>query len=184
MATAVTDVEAVSVSYLTFYCPSWDGGENLSLYTPYRALFAIDHPRERIRQGPYPTISGIRPYPPILDPTSTRPRPTIGQQGGKGDVAQDSGSFCRLVPDVTMVSRDGRPFLGHVATATSTGIDKTSPQGTPGASATSYPIKGQARALQGGTRQDTSQKPSSSKQRHTTHRPTSQAISLVLSLFL
>jgi hypothetical protein len=28
-----------------------------------------------------------------------------------------------------MVSRDGLPFLGHVATATSTGIDKTSSQG-------------------------------------------------------
>jgi hypothetical protein len=33
-----------------------------------------DHPRGRIRQGPYPTISGIRPYPSDLDPASTRPR--------------------------------------------------------------------------------------------------------------
>jgi hypothetical protein len=33
-----------------------------------------DHPRVRIRQGPYPTISGIRPYPSDLDPASTRPR--------------------------------------------------------------------------------------------------------------
>jgi hypothetical protein len=65
-------------------------------------------------------------------------------------VAQDSGSFHRLVPYVTMVSGDGRPFLGHVATATSTGIDKTSPQDSPGVPASSYPIKGQARALQGG----------------------------------
>jgi hypothetical protein len=76
-------------------------------------------------------ISGIRPYPPVLDPALTQPRPTAGQQGGKADVAQDSGSFDCLIPYVTMVSRDGRPFLGHVATATSTGIDKTSPQGTP-----------------------------------------------------
>jgi hypothetical protein len=94
-------------------------------------------------------ISGIRPYPPVLDPASTQPRPTIGQQGGKTDVAQDSGSFHRLVLYVTMASRDGQPFPGHVATATSTGIDKTSPQGTPGVRASSYPIKGQARALQG-----------------------------------
>jgi hypothetical protein len=93
--------------------------------------FATDHPRGRIRQGPYPTISGIRPYPPVLNPASTQPRPSAGQQGGKADVAQDSGSFHRLLPDVTMVSKDGRPFLGHIVTATSTRIDKTSPQGTP-----------------------------------------------------
>jgi hypothetical protein len=66
-------------------------------------------------------------------------------------VAQDSGSFHRLVPYVTMVSGDGRPFLGHVATATSTGIDKTSPQDSPSVPASSYPIKGQDRALQGET---------------------------------
>jgi hypothetical protein len=64
-----------------------------------------------------------------------------------------------------MVSRDGRPFLGHVATATSTGIDKTSPQDSPGVPASSYPIKGQARALQGGGMDEQSQKPSTSKQR-------------------
>jgi hypothetical protein len=64
-------------------------------------------------------------------------------------VAQDSWSFYHLVPYVTMVSGDGRPFLGHVATATSTGIDKTSPQDSPGFLASSYPIKVRARALQG-----------------------------------
>jgi hypothetical protein len=47
-----------------------------------------------------------------------------------------------------MVFGDGRPFLGHVAIATSTGIDKTSPQDSPGVPASSYPIKGRARALQ------------------------------------
>jgi hypothetical protein len=36
--------------------------------------FVIDRPRRRIRQGLYPTISGIRPYPTNLDPASTRPR--------------------------------------------------------------------------------------------------------------
>jgi hypothetical protein len=35
-------------------------------------------------------------------------------------MAQDSRSFNRLVPYVTMESGDGRPFLRHVATATST----------------------------------------------------------------
>jgi hypothetical protein len=39
-------------------------------------------------------------------------------------MARCSGSFRRLIPGVTMVSRDGRPFLGHVATVTSTGSTK------------------------------------------------------------
>jgi hypothetical protein len=52
----------------------------------------------------------------------------------------------------------------------------------PGAPASSFPIKGQARALQG-AKQDTSQKPGASKQRHTIHRSTSQAITFVLSHF-
>jgi hypothetical protein len=43
-----------------------------------------DHPRGRIRQGPYPPISGNRFYPPSLDPAST---PTTGQQERKTDVA-------------------------------------------------------------------------------------------------
>jgi hypothetical protein len=87
--------------------------------------FATDHPRGRIRQGLYSTISGIWPYPRVLDLVSTQPRPIIGQQGEKADVAQDSGSFHRLVLYVTIVSRDGLPFSGYVAIATSTGIDKT-----------------------------------------------------------
>jgi hypothetical protein len=39
--------------------------------------FATDHPRGSIRQGPHPTISGIRPYLPIVDPSSTHPRPGL-----------------------------------------------------------------------------------------------------------
>jgi hypothetical protein len=77
-------------------------------------------------------------------------------------VAQDSGSFHRLVLYVTMVSRDGWPFPGHVAIATSTGIDKTSPQGAPGVPSSSYPIKGQVGALQ---------KKSRSKQRQKNNEP-------------
>jgi hypothetical protein len=150
-------------SHFLLPIPGWE--VKTCHYTHHTAhCFATNHPRGRIRQGPYPTISGIRPYPPVLDPASTQPRPTIGQQGGKADVAQDSGSFHRLIPYVTMVSGDGRPFLGHVATATSTGIDKTSPQDSSGVPASSYPIKGQARALQGGM-DEQSQKPSTSKQR-------------------
>jgi hypothetical protein len=43
-------------------------------------------------------------------------------------MARRSGSFRCLVPYNAVVSGDGRPFLGHVATVISTGIDKTSPQ--------------------------------------------------------
>jgi hypothetical protein len=123
---------------------------------------ATDHPRGRIR--PYPTILGIQPYLPVLDPTSTQPRPSAGQQGGKADVAQDLGSFHRLLPDVTMVSKDGQPFLGHVATSTSTGINKTSPQSTPSVLASSYPIKGQARALRERAQMNERRKPRTSLQ--------------------
>jgi hypothetical protein len=45
--------------------------------------FATDHPRGRIRQGPYSTISGIWPYPPVLDPTSTYHR-SAGRKGRRG----------------------------------------------------------------------------------------------------
>jgi hypothetical protein len=65
---------------------------------------------------------------PSLNPAST---PGAVRQGRKAGVAQSSRSFRRLIPDVIMVSRDSRPFLGHAATVTPTGIDKTSPQGSP-----------------------------------------------------
>jgi hypothetical protein len=66
-----------------FYRPSRDGRWKPPLYPPYRALFTIDHPRGRIRQGPFSAISGIRPYPSGLDPASTQPRRSA-QFNGKG----------------------------------------------------------------------------------------------------
>jgi hypothetical protein len=138
------DRRGSSTGVKSYFLPSILGWEMKTCHCAHLTAhcFATNHPRGRIRQGPHPTISGIRPYPPSLNPASTRPRPTTGPQGRKADVAQDSESFHRLIPDVTMVSRDGWPFLGHVATATSTGIDKTPPQGTLGVPASSYPIKG------------------------------------------
>jgi hypothetical protein len=128
-------------SYFLLPIPGWEVKTcHCTHHTAH--YFSTDHPRGRIRQGPYPMISGIRPYPPALDLASTQPRPTIGQQGERAGVAQGLGSFHRLILYVTMVSRDGRPFLGHDAIATSTGVDKTLPQGTPGVPASSYPIKG------------------------------------------
>jgi hypothetical protein len=88
--------------------------------------FAIDHPRGRIRQG------------------------------RKADMAQDSESFHCLVLYVTMVSRDGRPFPGHVAIATSIGIDKTSPQRHPRRPCLLLPYKRAGRgSMTGGGQQRT-----------------------------
>jgi hypothetical protein len=96
-----------------------------------RHYSTTDHPRGRIRRVPYPTILGTRPYPftvdpprPALDPASTNRR---SKQESKACMTQDLESFHRLILYVTMVSGDGRPFLGHVATAASTAFDKTSP---------------------------------------------------------
>jgi hypothetical protein len=97
--------------------------------------FATDHPRGRIRQVPYPAIPGTRPYPsivdpprPVLDPASTH---RLSKRESKACVTQDPESFHRLIIYVTMVSRDDRPFSGHIATAASTTFDKTSPQRHP-----------------------------------------------------
>jgi hypothetical protein len=58
---------------------------------------------------------------------------------------QDPGSLHRLILYVTMVSRDGRPFPGHVATATSTTLNKTSLLRHPPVSLPPLdPIKGKA----------------------------------------
>jgi hypothetical protein len=77
MATAVTDVEVVLVSNLTFLPPILGWEVKTCHYTHHTVYyFATDHPRGRIRQGPYPTILGTRPYPPVLDPASTHRRLT------------------------------------------------------------------------------------------------------------
>jgi hypothetical protein len=101
-------------------------------YTRHTTHYSTtDHPRGRIRRVPYPAIPGTRPYPftvnpprPVLDPASTNRR---SKQECKACMTQDTESFHRLILYVTMVSRDGRPFSGHVATVASTAFDKTSP---------------------------------------------------------
>jgi hypothetical protein len=62
-------------------------------------------------------------------------------------MTQDPESFHRLILYVTMVSRDGRPFSGHVATATSTAFDKTSPQRHPRCPCLLLPYKRAGRGL-------------------------------------
>jgi hypothetical protein len=131
--------------------------------------------------NPGDSALSIRPRP-GLALASTRPRPgldpasTLGtaQQGRKDGMARRSGSFRHLVPYNAVVSRDGRPFLGHIATVSSTGIDNTSPQDfrLPGLP---LPYKRAGRALQ--RRQE---QPETSTPRLPTQRSTSQAIISVL----
>jgi hypothetical protein len=105
--------------------------------------FAIDHPRGRMRQSPYPTISGIRPYPPILDPASTHHQ-SAGKKGRCGTrLRVFSPSRPRrhhgvrgwpAIPKARRYShlhRDRQNFISR----------------HPGVPASSYPIKRQARAL-------------------------------------
>jgi hypothetical protein len=106
--------------------------------------FATDHPRRRMRQGPYPTISGTRPYPP--DPASTQPRPTAGQQRPTWHRTRSlftvSSSTSPWCPGIT------GHFRGTSLQPPPQGSTKLHLKDTPGVPASSYPIKGQAGALQ------------------------------------
>jgi hypothetical protein len=148
--------------------------ENLSLYAPYRALFCYWSPSREDTTRTVPHDLGdsalsTRPRP-VLDLGSTQPRPTTGQQGRKADMTQDSESFHRFVLYVTMVSRDGRPFPGHVATATLTGIDKTSPQRHPRRPCLLLPYK---RAGRGSTRGQV-RRTTNNRQQKTSLHPTKE----------
>jgi hypothetical protein len=96
-------------------------------YTVYRQSPSREDTTRPVFHNLRDSALSIRPRP-GLDPAST---PSTVQQEEKAGMARCSGSFRRLIPDVTIVSRDGRPFLGHIATVTSTGIDITSSQGSP-----------------------------------------------------
>jgi hypothetical protein len=55
-----------------------------------------NHPRGRIRQGPYPTISGIQPFPLGLDPApvSKEERPTWHRTEGLFTVSSPTSPWC------------------------------------------------------------------------------------------
>jgi hypothetical protein len=126
MATAVTSMEAVPVSNLTFYSHPRMSGENLSLYTSCRALFRHRSPSRGNTTSIVPRNSQDSALSIPRRPTSTQPRSTAGQQRSKACMPQDPGAFYRLILYVTMVSGDGQPFSEHVATMASTALDKTS----------------------------------------------------------
>jgi hypothetical protein len=159
------------------------GGENQSLYTPYRTLFCHRSPSREDTTRFVPHDLGdlalsARPRP-DLDPASTHHR-TAGRKGRCGiglrvfspshPLRHHGVQGWPTIPGTRRYShlhRDRQNFTSR----------------HPGVPASSYNIKGQAKALQGGAkneriRQDASQKPRSNEQRHTTHKSTSQAISL------
>jgi hypothetical protein len=178
-----TSMEAVPVSNPTFYYPSWNGR-----WKPVTAhaipgtvpsLIPLEAEYDECRTPKFIGLGLIHSPSTHLDPASTRPRPTAGQQRSKACMPQDPGSFHHLILYVTMVSGDGWPFSGHVATAASTTLDKTSPLRHPPASLPPLdPIKGKAGdSTKGG---QTRRNKSSPHRR----RSTSQAISFVISLSL
>jgi hypothetical protein len=151
MATAVTDVETTPVSNLTFTAHPGMGGENLSLYTPYRTLFCHRSPsrEDTTRFVPYDlgdSALSTRPRP-VLDPASTYHQ-SARRKGRRGiglEVFSPSHPLCHhgvrgwpAIPGARRNShlyRDRQNFTSRL----------------PRVPASSYPIKGRARALQGGT---------------------------------
>jgi hypothetical protein len=112
--------------------------------------FTTDHPRRRIRQGPYPAIPGTRPYPltvdphwPVLDPSpvNKEERPTWHKTRSLFTVSSSTSSWC---PGMAGHSR------GTSLQPPPQGLTKLHLKGTPGVPASSYSIKGQTGALQGG----------------------------------
>jgi hypothetical protein len=93
-------------------------GENLSLYTPYRALLFHRSPSREDTTRTVPHDLGDSAlstrHRPGLDPASTHRRST----GKKGRCGTGSGSFHRLVLYVIMVSRDDVTPLGVKHTLT------------------------------------------------------------------
>jgi hypothetical protein len=173
-----TSMEAVPVPNPPFYCPSRNGGENMSLYTPCRALFRHWSPSRQNTTSVVPQNSRGSALSIPHRPTLTRPRPTAGQQKSKTCMPQDPGSFHRLILYVTVVSGDGRLFSEHVATTASTVLDKTSLlRHLPASLPPLDPIKGKTGDSTKGGR--TRQNKSSLHRR----RSTSQVISFVPSLW-
>jgi hypothetical protein len=156
------------------------GGETCHCAHLTTHCFIANHPRGRIRQGPYSMISEIRPYPSGLDPASTQPRrPTLFDRKERPMWHRTSGHFTVSSPtsprSPEMADHSWSTPLQPLLQGSTTHHLKT-----PRCPGLPLPYK---RAGQGSTRggeQDTSPKPSASKQRHTTQRSTSQAITLVL----
>jgi hypothetical protein len=153
-------------------------GENLSLYTPYRTLFCHRSPsrEDMTRSIPHDLgDSALSAHPrPGLDPASTYHR-SAGRKGRRGTGLR---VFSPSHPLRHHVVR-GWPAIPGARHYSHLYRDRQNfTSDSPSIPASSYPIKGQARALQGEGKKSRSQAQASKGR-----RSTSQAISLVLSLF-
>jgi hypothetical protein len=191
MAIAVTGMEAVPVSNLTFLPPIPEWEVKTCHYTHHTVhYFASDHPRGRIRQGPYPMIPETRPYPLTLDPSLTRPRsdldpppvnkeerPTWHRAQSLFTVSSSTSPWCPGMADHSQDTSLQPPLQGSI---------KLHLKAIPDVPASSYPIKGQAGALQGGGRRKNNKEQQTMKNQSPFHhrRSTSQATSFVISLLL
>jgi hypothetical protein len=148
MATATTGMGAVLVSNLTFYRPSRDGRwKSITVRTilgTILPLITLEGEYDEYRTPRFQGLGLIRSPSTHLDPTSTN---WWSKQECKACVTQDPESFYRLILYITMVSRDGWPFSGHVTTTTSIAFDKTSPQRHPRCPYLLLPYKRAGRGL-------------------------------------
>jgi hypothetical protein len=124
-----TSVEAVPVSNPIFYCQSrngrWKPITIRAMPGTVPPLIPLEAEYDKCRTPKIPGLGLILSPSTHLDPASTQPWPTAGQQRSKACTPQGPGSFHRLLLYVTMVSKDGWWFSEHVATAASTALDET-----------------------------------------------------------
>jgi hypothetical protein len=130
------------------------GGENLSLYTPYRALFCQRSPsrEDTIRTVPHDlrdSALSTRPQPSLdLPSVSREERPTWHRTRGLFTVSSSTSPWCLGTASHSRGTSLQPPPQGST---------KLHLKGTLGVPASSYSIKGQAEALQ--NRPATSKKP-------------------------
>jgi hypothetical protein len=141
------------------------GGETCHYTHLTTNCFTTNHPRGRIRQGPYSTISEIRPYPSGLDPASTRPRrpalvnrkerPTWHRTPGHFTVSSPTSPRCPGMAGHSWSTPLQPPLQGSIK------LHLKAPR-CPGLL---LPYKRAGQGSTRGHRQDTSQKPGASKQK-------------------
>jgi hypothetical protein len=149
MAIAVTSMEAVPVSNLTFYCPYRDGRWKpvtaRTILGTILPLITLEGEYDEYRAPRFRGLGLIRSLSIHLDPTSTRPRPTDGQN-------KNARLVWHRTRSLFTVSSSTSPWcLGMAGHSQGTSLQQppqrsTKPhlKGTPGVTASSYPIKGQA----------------------------------------
>jgi hypothetical protein len=172
------------VSNLTFYRPSRNGRwKPVTVRTILGAilpLITLEGEYDEYRTPRFSELGLIRSLSTHLDPSSTRPRPTDGQN-------KNARLAWHRIQSIFTVSSSTSPWcLGMADHSRGTSLQqppqrstKLHLKGTPGIPASSYPIKGQAGDS---TREEQRMTKDQSPSHH--RRSTSQVISFVLSLFL